>query len=68
MLVIEKVNRVDAIRSTSKISPVRPLGSFDELLNQSKQKKKQMSKPSRVKDKNKDTGCQRDKDHIDCNV
>jgi hypothetical protein len=68
----KKISRVDAIRSTSKVSAVRPLGFFDSLMEQAKPKKKRVNKPSQDKpsrDKSKTAICQSSKEGtIDCNV
>ncbi|MDU4962482.1 MAG: hypothetical protein E6X17_17650 [Sporomusaceae bacterium] len=66
-----KIDRVEAVRSASKIIAARPVGDFDSLLQQQSNPKKQRgSRPSGVK-RNPvagKTGCELRQDGIDCSV
>ena len=66
----ERVSRVEAIRKTSKVSPVRPFGFLDSETKQSQPKKKQTRHPHQGEEKRKDNVCHVDENgtHIDCNV
>lgn len=65
----ERVNRVEAIRGTSKVSPVRPFGFLDSETKQSQPQKKQMNHPHH-EENSKDNGCHVNESgtHIDCNI
>lgn len=67
-----KIDRVEAVRSTSKIVAARPVTSFDSLLQQQSNPKKQrvnrlLADKRRPGKKKKETG-DNNENRIDCNI
>jgi hypothetical protein len=61
-------DKVERINATSRVSPVRNLHQFDNLLNRQKSKDRRLNVPRKKQENSKGNTCSLAENHINCTI